>query len=159
MTGGEIFLALIIGGLIFYFFFATKAEEERVRELKVQQSREEYELAFRTEHEPLNTLIDTMKQNLRLMGVSEREIRYGDQIQVSGSFRVTYTDAHYQTNARVIDAKLLDYDSNLKLHAYCHLRHEERTFYVDKMRDVTSVETGELIEDLEHHLLENAKRI
>jgi hypothetical protein len=80
---------------------------------------------------------------------SQRNSRRGAPAHV---LAIDYIDNDGNRTHRVIEVQSRDRGGWGYLAAYCRLRHERRTFRLDRITHCVNVETGEIIDDIYAHL-------
>lgn len=74
---------------------------------------------------------------------------YADGKRLETALEIGYRDANGQQTRRRIDTERYVHDGRDGiLHAYCHMRHQRRSFKFARILDAVSLSTGEVINDL-----------
>jgi len=70
-------------------------------------------------------------------------------LEISKNLRIKYKSGRNEHTEREIDILELGlaYNDDIMIEAYCHLRNQERSFYVGRMLEIIDLDTGEVIVD------------
>ncbi|WP_335898885.1 hypothetical protein [Klebsiella variicola] len=82
---------------------------------------------------------------------SLRWLKYDETISVSASIMISYEDSLGALTERIVDVRKYNHH-NEYFWGFCHLRKENRTFRIDRVKSVVDVETGEIISGLKRFL-------
>ncbi len=97
--------------------------------------------------------VDIVAQHLSPEGPKKREVKFdpGEMIydKFDGDWQIVYQDAKGDGGERTITPKQLyeQDDGDLYIHAFCHKRDMIRWFKVERINELTLLNTGEVIED------------
>jgi hypothetical protein len=80
----------------------------------------------------------------------------GEPVPVSARLRIRYVDSYGGKTLREIHIHSFDAPTGI-VTAYCSLRHDLRTFYVDRMKNAVDLDSGELVPDMRRFLDEKAQ--
>lgn len=74
-----------------------------------------------------------------------------EELPTKGSLEIKYINADEEISARVIHISY--YDGSPYLNAFCELRHSDRIFRIDRIKEAIDTETGEIIKSVPDFLL------
>lgn len=78
-----------------------------------------------------------------------------NQLHLNLDLEITYVNAAGDKTIRNITVNTYS-KTTKKIHAWCHLRNEQRTFFTNRMIEVIDTSTGECVEDIDALLLKAA---
>ncbi|WP_408583444.1 WYL domain-containing protein [Paraburkholderia tropica] len=91
------------------------------------------------------------KNSAPSVGISEHDFFIDSDVSPISELRIAYIDANGEASERDIAVFRVDLRSGF-IEAYCHLRNDRRSFYIDRIQSACDLSTGEIVEDVGSHL-------